>query len=353
MDTSGFWEKRFLGIRTRELVFLFLFYSFFGLAYNMAIYTTSGGRSNFVPNIFLDYGLKALYAIPVWWLMFRRLPTWSVWQKLSLHLVILPIYVILWQQTYYLLCDSLDIWHLGWPGAWWDIYIPGLFYGLQFGAFHIYDFYVELQKQRELEAKLREATLQAELTALKAQLNPHFLYNTFNTISASVPPGQEKTRELIATLSDMFRYVLRSSKEEVVPIKDELEFIRQYLAIEKARFESRLRYQLDVDPELENIAIPPMILQPIVENAVKHGIAPKIEGGHIEVIIQREGPEVQFIVSDTGKGLTDKWQESRGVGLKNTRLRLEKMYQRQLQLNDKESGGVRVEFRIPMDKKTA
>ncbi|MEM9920264.1 MAG: histidine kinase [Bacteroidota bacterium] len=349
MESSTIWQKRFMGIRFRELGMLSLFYAFFGAAYNMAIYKTSGGQSSFMPNILFDYGLKAIYTIPIWWLLFRKLSHWMIWQKVLLHLFFLPVYVFLWRATYYLLCDQLGYFHLGGKASWWDIYIPGLFYAVQFGAYHVYDFYMKLQKQREIKAALEKIALQSELRALKAQLNPHFLYNTFNTISASVPPEQERTRELIATLSDLFRYQLQGSKTELVPLGEEIAFVKKYLSIEKARFEDRLSYRFELSAGLSAAMVPPMILQPIVENAVKHGIAPKIQGGEILVKIDEEGDFMQVEVSDTGVGLNGKSKENPdGVGLKNTRLRLEKMYNVTLQMDENDQGGVTVAFKIPL-----
>ncbi|MEM6726335.1 MAG: histidine kinase [Bacteroidota bacterium] len=350
MEQSTTWEKRFLGIRFREWTLIVLFYFIFGMAYNLAIYTTSGGRSNFIPNIFIDYGLKALYTIPIWYVLFKVVADWKIWQKVMLHVVLCPIYVVLWQQTYYGICDYFDIWHLGWPAAWWDVYIPGQFYVLQFGIFHVYDFYIRLQHKNQLENELRELALRSELTALKSQLNPHFLYNTFNTISASVPAGQETTRELIARFSDLFRYQLKASKEELVSLGEELEFIETYLELEQARFGDRLAYQFEVPERLLKAKIPPMLLQPIVENAIKHGISPQIDGGIVVVKVMELGDQLSFQIRDSGSGYDlAKAQKSDGLGLRNTRKRLEKMYNAPISLSKALEGGLQVAFQIPND----
>ena len=146
-------------------------------------------------------------------------------RRLAIHLIGLPLFVVLFQQLYYISSEALGWSHLGSYGQVWDLYIPGLFYFIQFSIFHAYEYYHDNQRQLKLKAALSEAALKSELAALKAQLNPHFLYNVFNVISASVPPGQEKTREMLAKLSDLFRYQLRASKEEVVPLRDELDFV--------------------------------------------------------------------------------------------------------------------------------
>lgn len=115
----------------------------------------------------------------------------------------------------------------------WDIYIPGLFMMIQFGFLFAYEHYRENQKKLLVEGELRQAALKSELSAIKAQLNPHFLYNVFNTINASVPAENEKTRQLIAELSDLFRYQLQATKEDLVPLRDEISFVKKNIWILK------------------------------------------------------------------------------------------------------------------------
>ena len=348
MQDSGFWQKRTLGIRRWELCLLVLFYLIFGLAYNMAIYMSSNNSQVWLENVALDYSLKALFTLPIWWLLFKRLSNWQLWKKVLLHFFFLPIFVVVWRQVYYLICDATGLSHLSGPGAWWDIYIPGLFYVLQFGIFHVYDYYHKLQEQQKMESELRQAALKMELTALKAQLNPHFLYNTFNTISASVPSELESTREMIAKLADLFRYQLEGSSVELIPLQKEITFVQKYLELEKERFGERLQFQFELGDEVNNALVPPMILQPLVENAVKHGVSPKIEGGLIQIKIERQGNLIHFQVCDSGVGLAKQDDPfGKGVGLTNTQLRLEKMYQTKLELHENEGGGICVHFQIP------
>ncbi len=351
IQASSFWNKKLFGIQYWELSLAIGLYLFFGLTYNFTIYLTSNGKSDLYPTVVFEYSIKAIYTIPIWWLMFRQLAHWTLRQKLGLHLLLLPIFVVVQQQTYYWVCDSLDEWHLDWPAAWWDIYIPGMFYVLQFGLFHTYDYYKKWQQQRLLEAELRQVALNSELVALKAQLNPHFLYNIFNTINASIPAKMESTREMIATLSDLFRYQMRGSQQELVPLAEELAFVRKYLELEKARFGDRLHFHFELDDDLLSLQVPPMILQPLVENAIKHGISPKIEGGEVWIRVSAHREMLYFEVSDSGQGLTDKQPFfNGGIGLSNTRLRLEKMYGTALQLEEREGGGVRVYFYIPLNR---
>ena len=178
-------------------------------------------------------------------------------------------------------------------------------------------------------------------------MNPHFLYNVFNTINASVPSKQEKTRQLIATLADLFRYQLKASKKELVPLSDEIEFVNKYLELEKARFEERLEIAINVPEELNQEMVPPMLLQPLVENSVKHGISNSVEGGTISVTIFKDEDKLKFEIADTGKGVKDKKSLfGKGIGLSNTQLRLQKMYQSQLELLDNEPHGLKIRFSL-------
>ena len=344
---SNYWNRKVLGIRVWQALSLLLFYAFFGVAYHLVLYLTSQGTASVFPHAYLDYTLKMLLTIPVWYLLFKTCAHWSIPQKIFLHIVLLQIWLVLWQQSYYFILEYLDEGHLRGSATWWDIYIPGLFYLLQFGVFHLYDFYVKLQNQHELEKDLRASALKSELTALKAQLNPHFLYNTFNTINASLPKEQESTRELIAGLADMFRYQLRGSKQDLVKLEDEIEFVSKYLELEKARFGDRLTITYDIDQGVKEAQIPPMILQPIVENAVKHGISPKVDGGEISISAKKDGNKIAIKICDTGVGIQKEKEVSQGIGLTNTKLRLEKLYKSELNLFPSEKGGVCVQFEIP------
>ena len=259
----------------------------------------------------------------------------------------LPLWIYASQQSYSALAEALDWFHLTSYGQIWDIYIPAMFYFIQFGILHAYEYYHDNQQNLKLKAALSEAALKSELSALKAQLNPHFLYNVFNTISASVPSENETTREMIAKLSDLFRYQLKATKTELVPLEDELEFVEKYLDLEKARFEDRLNVIIDVPQDIRNEKVPPMILQPLVENSLKHGLSSLIDGGEICIRINRSGEKIQIEVSDTGVGITDKSKMfDVGVGLTNTKLRLEKMYGSEMKISDNEPQGLKIEFAI-------
>lgn len=247
----------------------------------------------------------------------------------------------------YLIIDAMGLSRLRGNGEIWDWYIPLLFLFIQFGCFFAYRYFLENERKIKIEGALRQAVLKSELAAIKAQLNPHFLYNVFNTINASLPPGNEKTRNMIAQLSDLFRYQLQASQSELVALREELDFVKKYLNLEKARFEERLHIHMSVPEELLNEMVPPMLLQPLVENSVKHGLSSLIDGGSISISIKKEGGRLKFEISDTGVGIPEKSDAfGKGIGLTNTRLRLQKMYNTQLELLDNQPQGLKIRFSL-------
>jgi two-component system LytT family sensor kinase len=172
--------------------------------------------------------------------------------------------------------------------------------------------------------ELREITARAQMRALQAQINPHFLFNTLNTLAALIDSNPEKAEHVTEDLADVFRYALDSTRKERVTLDDEVKFLESYLAIEKARFDTRLSYSFDVDPAARTLSIPPMILQPLVENAVRHGIGQKIEGGEVRVSARVNAGRLTLRVEDTGVGFGG--ERPGGVGLASTRDRLRHAY---------------------------
>lgn len=180
-------------------------------------------------------------------------------------------------------------------------------------------------RDRELEeARLRQAKTDAELAALQARINPHFLFNTLNSIAALINEDPGKAEEATWQLSSLFRYALQANSRSLVTVEDELTIVRRYLDIETLRLGDRLRYEIDVAPDLATVEIPALLLQPLVENAIKHGIAPEINGGTVRIAGARVDGRAVFAVSDTGSGTAA--QSGTGVGLDNVRKRLETIY---------------------------
>ncbi len=173
----------------------------------------------------------------------------------------------------------------------------------------------DARKQRQLAAE-------AELRALRAQINPHFLFNSLNSL-ADMVKDSPLTEQAVLNLARIFRYALDSTRQPTVPLADEVRFLTSYLDIERLRFEDRLTYTLDCPAELGALLVPPMLIQPLVENAVKHGIAPQLAGGAIAITVAMPAADrILVTVADTGPGF-DPNQPSKGVGLSNVRQRVE------------------------------
>jgi two-component system, LytTR family, sensor kinase len=352
MNKQSIWQKQlFWGIRLWQIAALFLFYLFFAVQYWLALWYTTSGNFNIWRETLIDYFfLKAILTLPLWWLYFIKLKNKPIGVKIPLHLITAALWIFIWFHSYRFIQDLRGGGYLQGDGIWWDVYIPGLFYCLQFAIFHVYDFYLQTQKQKEKEQQLMQAAHQSEMNALKAQIQPHFLFNTLNSISASVPPSLEHTREMIAQLADTFRYGLRASQEEFVPLKDELKFIKDCLELESVRFQDRLTVTYLIDESLLTQLIPPMLLQPIIENAVKHGIAKSVEGGTIVLTIAKQNDAIIFEVKDTGAGLSNTDTThllQKGIGLSNTNKRLQYLFGESIHIQPNQPKGTIVSFKIP------
>lgn len=258
------WLRRrlFWNIEAWQALVFIAFYVVFAAIYWLALYINSGGSWNPALQTTISYSLRAALSLPIYWLLFVRLKHWPLLRRLVVHLVTMPAFVGLWIVLFHWVCDAFDIGYLQGQGLVWDIYIPFLLYSVQFGFLHFYEFVNRSQLLRQQEHELRQLALQSEISALKAQLQPHFLFNTLNSISASVPPEMERTREMIAKLADTFRFGLQASQCDRVPLRDEMHFLRTYLDLEKQRFGPRLQASVCVADDLLDTPVPPMLLQP-------------------------------------------------------------------------------------------
>ncbi len=186
----------------------------------------------------------------------------------------------------------------------------------------------ELRQKDLLEEQLKALATQAELKALKAQINPHFLFNSLNTIASLINIDPKKAEDATLKLGDVFRYTLSGSNKEFVTLQDELDFLDSYLDVEKARFGARLEVYKSIEPGTLNVRIPSLILQPLVENCLKHG---RNQEGlvRIEVLCSLDGNDVKIEIRDHGQGAPEgikKGKYTRGTGLKNVNERLLKLY---------------------------
>jgi signal transduction histidine kinase len=226
-----------------------------------------------------------------------------------------------------------------------------LLYWVLLGADHALVYYRQYHERNLEAARLQTRLAEARLQVLKMQLDPHFLFNTLNAISALMHQDVELADRMIARLGDLLRLTLENAGTQEVPLSQELEFIEPYLEIQQARFGNRLSVRLDIDPPTRAARVPNLILQPLVENAIRHGIAPRPEGGWVEVRSRRQDGVLCLEVRDDGPGLPGVEQGGckEGVGLTNTRARLRQLYGsgHRLEMCNGSSNGLVVTLTIP------
>jgi LytS/YehU family sensor histidine kinase len=210
--------------------------------------------------------------------------------------------------------------------------------------------YYHRYRERELRASQVEAQLaRAELQALRMQLHPHFLFNALNSISALMYSDVEAADSMLARLSTLLRSRLADASPPEVSLKEELESLEQYLDIERIRFADRLTVRTTIAPDTVSALVPSLVLQPLVENAIRHGIAQRESAGLIEINTLRENGSLHLEVRDNGPGLSNATLPSSGIGLSNTRERLRCLYgeAQSLELRNAARGGTVVEVVIP------
>jgi len=249
------------------------------------------------------------------------------------------------------------------PGSAPDPFVvmwPRKFYGqlltalLLYGAILMVGWLLESRERmarQEMEtARLSEQLAKAQLGALRQQMEPHFLFNTLNTIAGLVREGKnDAATDMIAGLSELLRHALKTSDQQQVALGQELEILEKYLEIEMVRFAERLRVRMEVADELREVRVPSLILQPIVENAVKHGIARRVEGGLIAIAAERRNGSLQLSVYNDGPEFPAEWEKNGGIGLENVRERLGSLYGQDGELHaENVAGGVRVTVTLPV-----
>jgi sensor histidine kinase YesM len=309
----------------------------------------------------LQTGTWGLLGLVLLWLAKRRpLETfsWSEWRTWSLHILASLVLAAIGLFLAYLITLSMD------SGGWSEhLTLPyfkkGLvrFYRSYFHmnllfmwavvasvhALRIYRRY----RAREVEAAQLEARFaEAQNTALRMQLQPHFLFNTLNSISALVHSNPAGADEMISRLGDFLRTTLDAPQEQMVTLRREVAFIRAYLAIEEVRFQERLRVDIQIPAELQNLRVPSFLLQPLVENALKHGIAGRPEGGTLQLQARREAAFLVIEIRDDGEGFVPGLE---GVGMANVRSRLGLIYKgrHQFEILGMPGRGTLVTLRLP------
>ena len=218
------------------------------------------------------------------------------------------------------------------------------------GLQHAVDYYRQARAREVRAARLETRLLSSQLQALQQQLHPHFLFNTLHAISTLVHRDPDKADLMIERLSDLLRITLRKVDVQEVELAEELEYVRAYLDIEQVHFGPRLRIEYRIDAAALDVLVPTLILQPIVENAIRHGLEPLVRPGTLTIEAEADGNMLLLRVRDDGVGFANTFRRPDGVGLANTRARLDRLYGEAaaLTMREQASGGVRVEVTIPL-----
>jgi sensor histidine kinase YesM len=249
--------------------------------------------------------------------------------------------------------DLLFPYHISHPWIYLTmVAILSIIFGLAFFAYETIALKLEeaaarLAEKEVHEQKLMRLKTEAELDALRAKVNPHFLFNTLNSIASLIPTSPARAEEMVQKLSNLFRYILSTSEHGLVRLGDELDIAGEYLEIEKVRLAGRLEYTIERDDSIENVAIPGMLLQPLVENSVKYGVASKTSGGRVAIRCRRNGGRCVIAIEDTGDCF-DLAAAAEGFGIKGVRQRLELHYPGTHEFDISSDDGVRIRIGIPL-----
>ncbi|MBN8589059.1 MAG: histidine kinase [Rhodothermia bacterium] len=268
------------------------------------------------------------------WMTAQRLPldpprNWPVW--VGTHLFVMAILLAIQAMGNLAIFRILGL-HDVMNFELWKVHltlraqINVLTYGLVVGLFYASDYYRRYHNREQQAAMLQVQLAQAQLMALKMQLQPHFLFNTMNAIASLVRQNESKRAiTMLGKLADFLRVVLESKGEQEIPLSQEISFLQRYLDIELVRFNERLKVDLQIDAEAMQAYVPNLLLQPLVENTIKHGIAPHADAGKVSVRAKRKQDRLILEVADDGPGLTEA-PKKQGVGLQNTQNRLRELY---------------------------
>lgn len=327
-------------------VFYILLQSFFyvlghGFSKNVAI----GLLSYLVFGIFISHGFRAVIIKADW----LRLNTLRLIPRVLMSTIVLGVMLHLLQQLiqYVLTNGRVEIFRLGVEEL---VNIVNLalvffFWALIYFLFH----YVENYKKAEIENLKWQASInEIELNKLKSQLNPHFMFNAMNSIRALVDENPLRAKDSITQLSNILRNTLQMGRNKVIPFDQEYRLVKDYLDLEATRFEERLKVELEIDPQSERFEVPPLMLQTLVENGIKHGVSRLPQGGSVKLLTKVENDKLHIFIRNSGQ-MNDTGSSDSGYGIKNTLQRLQLLYgeNAMLRITNENTDTVLTELVIP------
>lgn len=342
-----------------------IFWTLVGLAFASQVYLSSTllGRSirwsQAISYALADWYVWALVSWPILWLA-RRFPPerGSVSQTAAIHLAgaisCSLLYVVLRA-----IVGQIHGWIIEEPASYGEIFRPLLVktfpfnllvYGVILSVSHALDYYRKYHERTVHTLELENHLTEARLQALLRQLKPHFLFNTLNGIASLMHSDVDAADRMLVRLSELLRLTMSQSGQSTTSLRTEIEFLQSYLEIERIRFRDRLTVMFDIQPESMDAAIPNLILQPLVENAIRHGIEPHPGPGKIAVHAITRDQRLIVTITDTGRGIPAAGLSRQGIGLSNTRERLRELYgsDHQFDLSNRPEGGLQVKLEIPL-----
>ena len=360
---SGSWTAMNRVVRTRagQILLLALGLTMLGAFFSLSMVPDMGWVKA------LEQGLSQFWAwgllVPLIVAIDRRLPFGAkqIGRRMGAHLAACLVVTALYMYVFFALeaafgvenwtalrpANMFSLARLGWF-IWSLIIYWTIVGGVQ--AFQYYQQY--LRSELRLE-RMGRSLAQARLNALRMQLDPHFLFNALNTISSHVERNPKLTRRMIEHLGNLLRMSLECKDRQEVPLSEEMAFLEHYLEIQRIRFGNHLRVRLEIDPAVRFASVPSLLLQPLVENAIRHGISRRGGGGTVTVIATGEGDKLRLRVLDDGAGLPDGWtmETHAGLGLSVTRERIAGLYPNgdsSFAMRPRNEGGTAVEIELPL-----
>lgn len=325
----------------------------------------------------IAYSSNLIFNLLYWWFWLLVIPAINWLNKrfdfkkgnliysISVHLIVMVVIVLTHQlytsawcnyifgEVLYLpLFDKL-IWrilNLEW------IFVDFIFYFLTVASYIAFEYQRNSNEKEKLILQLETRLAQAQLQALRMQLHPHFLFNTMNSISTLILKSEiQKANSMLVSFSEFLRITLEENGSQVVPLEKELLFIESYLEVEKIRFQDKLNVEMKINPSTRNIKVPNLILQPLIENAIKYAVAPKKSNGFVSITTKLNDDKLLILIKDNGPGINDDFPidyKGKGIGIKNTKERLNKLYGNQASINFEniKDGGLLITLKIPLLK---
>ncbi len=347
----------------RRVLLAFACWTLIGLAFAGQLYLSKAKVGEPVPWTFAvsralsDWYVFALLSIPALGLA-RRFSLGDAQWALNLitHLAASALFSVAWMA----LRGGAEVWlthgradAVTFAAAFQRALVTTFFYNLLIywviiSVGYAFDYYRKFNERELRAAELEKRLTEARLQALQMQLNPHFLFNTLHAISSLMHIDVEAADRMLAQLSDLLRHALDSTDTQEVPLREEIDFLARYAGIEQTRFGDRLGIEMNIAPDTLDALVPNLVLQPLLENAIRHGTEPHARAGRIEVSARRDGASLRLEVRDNGGGLSNR-KIVEGIGLSNTRARLKQLYgaHQSLTLADADGGGAVISATIP------